>query len=108
MTKSNGIIRAGAVAAAAVAITTAVFMARDVLGTPPFASKSEVAEVSEDLLKVAGKSSTNLVLILNDRLQRALAEKRAYQRNKQPIPLSLEEWIRDLCLKLEKEGSGCR
>ena len=108
MTKSNGVIRAGAVAAAAVAITTAVFMARDVVGSPPFASKSEVAEVSKDLLRVAERTTTNKILILNDRLQRALAEKRGYQRSGQTVPSSLEEWIRDLCRKLQEEGSRCR
>ncbi len=102
------LIKIGAVATAVVAIGAAVILAKDVIGVPPFVSKSEVAEVNEELIEVASKAQTNRILILNDRLQRALAEKRGYEQSGKRIPQSLEEWIRDLCQKLKEEGAGCR
>ncbi len=115
MKPTSNILRIGAIAAAAAAVPTLFFTMGDMINALPFASKdqhrelrSEVVVVSEDLIEVASKAQTNRILILNDRLQRALAEKRGYEQNKKPIPQSLEEWIRDLCQKLKEEGSGCR
>jgi len=58
---TSDIVKMGAIAGAIVAIGAAVVLAKDVVGVPPFASKSEVEEVNERI-DIVGELAANIKL----------------------------------------------